>query len=58
MLLVLNLSVTDLLYLSGRNESGTNKNKESEKAFVKTKEYVWCQNKAKHFQYLDSHCNG
>ena len=33
-----------VLYLSGRNESGANKNNESEKAFVKTKEYVWRQN--------------
>ena len=30
-----------LLHLSGRNESGANKNNESEKAFVKTKEYVF-----------------
>ena len=34
-----------VLLLSGRNESGANKNNESGKAFVKTKEYVWCQNK-------------
>ena len=34
-----------LLYLSGRNESGANKNSESEKAFVKAKEYVCCRNK-------------
>ena len=33
-----------VLYFSGRNESGTNKNNESEKAFEKTKEYVWRQN--------------
>ena len=31
-------------YLSSRNESGANKNKESEKAFVKTKDYVLRQN--------------
>ena len=34
-----------LLYLSGLYERGTNKNNESEKAFAKTKEYVWRQNK-------------
>ena len=34
-----------LLNLSGRNESGSNKNNESEKAFVKTKEYIWRQNR-------------
>ena len=33
------------MYLSGQNESSANKNNESEKAFVKTKEYVWRQNK-------------
>ena len=33
------------MYLSGQNESGANSNNESEKAFVKTKEYDWCQNK-------------
>ena len=33
------------LYLSGQNESAANKNNESEKTFVKTKEYVWHQNK-------------
>ena len=32
------------LYLSGRNEKGRHQNRESEKAFVKTKEYVWRQN--------------
>ena len=31
-----------ILYLSGRNEMGAN---ESEKAFEKTKKYVWRQNK-------------
>ena len=34
-----------ILYLSGWNESCANKNNESEKAFVKTKVYNWCQNK-------------
>ena len=34
-----------LMHLSGRNESGANKKNESEKAFLKTKEYIWCQNK-------------
>ena len=34
-----------LLYLSGWNEKGRQQNNESEKAFVKTKEYVWHQNK-------------
>ena len=34
-----------LLYLSGQNEWGANKNNESGKAYVKTKEYVWRQNK-------------
>ena len=34
-----------VLYVSSRNESGANKNNESEKAVVKTKEYVWHQNK-------------
>ena len=33
-----------LLYLSGRNEKGRQWNNESEKAFVKTQEYVWGQN--------------
>ena len=33
-----------LLYLSGQNESGANKNNESEKAFVKMKENVLRQN--------------
>ena len=37
--------LTMLLYLSGLNESGANKNDENEKAFVKTKEYVWRQKK-------------
>ena len=30
-----------VLYLSRQNESGAKKNNESEKAFVKTKEYGW-----------------
>ena len=34
-----------LLYFSGRNQSGANKNNESEKAFAKAKEYDWWQNK-------------
>ena len=34
-----------LLYLSGWNEKDRQLNNESEKAFVKTKEYVWSQNK-------------
>ena len=34
-----------MMYLSGWYESGANKNNESEKAFVETKEYVWRQNK-------------
>ena len=34
-----------VLYLSGRNKSGTNKNNESEGPFCETKEYVWSQNK-------------
>ena len=34
-----------LLYLSSRNESGANNSNECEKAFVKTKKYVWHQNK-------------
>ena len=33
------------LHLPGRNESGTKKNNESKKSFVKTKEYVLRQNK-------------
>ena len=33
-----------LLYLSVRNESGANKNNESEEAFCETKEFVWRQN--------------
>ena len=33
------------LFLSGRNESDANKKIEREKAFAKTKEYVWRQNK-------------
>ena len=37
--------VLTVLYLSGRNGSSANKNNESEKAFVRTKENVWCQNK-------------
>ena len=35
-----------LLFLSGRNESDADKNIEREKAFAKTKEYVWHQNKS------------
>ena len=34
-----------VLYLSGQNEKGRQQNNESEKAFVKTKEYVWPKNK-------------
>ena len=34
-----------LFYLSGQNEKERQLNNESEKAFVKTKEYVWSQNK-------------
>ena len=34
-----------MLCLSGQNESGANKNNEIEKAFVKTKEQIWLQNK-------------
>ena len=33
------------MYLSGQNESDASKNNESEKAFVKTMEYFWLQNK-------------
>ena len=33
--------VVVFLYLSGQNESSTNKYNECEKNFVKTKEYVW-----------------
>ena len=34
-----------VVYLSGWNENGANKNDESEKAFAITTEYVWTQNK-------------
>ena len=34
-----------LLYLSCQNENDANQDNEIEKAFVKTKEYVWPQNK-------------
>ena len=34
-----------LLYLSGQNKKRWQWNNESEKAFVKTKEYIWHQNK-------------
>ena len=34
-----------LFYLSGQNEKERQLNNESEKAFVKTKEYVWSKNK-------------
>ena len=36
-----------ILYLSCQYESGANRNNESKKAFVKTMEYVWSQNKDK-----------
>ena len=38
--IIYTLNIT-VLYLSGKNEMGANKTK----AFVKTKEYVWHQNK-------------
>ena len=41
-----------LLYLSGQNVSGANKYNESEKAFVKTKECVWCQKKDYFYIYF------
>ena len=37
--------MVQLLYLSGQNESDASKNNESEKAFLKTMEYYWHQNK-------------
>ena len=37
------------LYLSGQNKKGSQLNNESEKAFVKTKAYVCCQNKVSFF---------
>ena len=33
-----------VLCLSGHNKKGANKNKEVKRAFVRTKEYVWCPN--------------
>ena len=38
-----------VLYLSGQNKKGRQLNNESEKAFVKTKAYVCCQNKVSFF---------
>ena len=37
--------VGHFIVLSGLNESGANNNNESEKVFVKRKEYVWHQHK-------------
>ena len=38
-------NMTHIMYLSGQNEKGLQQDDESEKAFAKTKEYVWHQNK-------------